>query len=296
MEELEKNETSTQAEENTISLASAQALADALAKIEAYTPTTWVDNSSPDIDAEHLNKPEQAIKRVTDALNSAVDVIKYLQSQVTKNAGAISDVNNNLSKKLFVNIGDTSNANHSKIDRIADFYGITWVNPNYNSTFGGQWCFIDSTIVDNSGPYAMQRIMSCENAAILATRYCTKGTWGAWNVGVTKSDLVTRTAIALTAANSYSFNAEYTYGYKRAGWVEFQFNLESAFDRSKNNVLHIPDDCAADKQIWFPVFSPSGGNTIARGMVFHTDVHIIGPDAINGAKGLFGHVVYMSKS
>lgn len=96
MEELE-NAISTQAEENTVSLASAQALADALAKIEVYTPTTWVDNSSPDIDAEHLNKPEQAIKRVTDALNSAVDVIKDLQSQVTKNSGAISDVNNNLS-------------------------------------------------------------------------------------------------------------------------------------------------------------------------------------------------------
>lgn len=100
MEELEKNETSTQAEENTVSLASAQALADALAKIEVYTPTTWVDNSSPDIDAEHLNKPEQAIKRVTNALNSAVDVIKDLQSQVTKNSRAISDVNNNLSKAI----------------------------------------------------------------------------------------------------------------------------------------------------------------------------------------------------
>lgn len=99
MEELEKNETSTQSEENTVSLASAQALADALAKIEVYTPTTWVDNSSPDIDAEHLNKPEQAIKRVTDALNSAVDVIKDLQSQVTKNAGDISTVNNNLSNR-----------------------------------------------------------------------------------------------------------------------------------------------------------------------------------------------------
>ena len=99
MEELE-NEISTQAGENTVSLASAQALADALAKIEVYTPTTWVDNSSPDIDAEHLNKPEQAIKRVTDALNSAVDVIKDLQSQVTKNSGAISDVNNNLSKAI----------------------------------------------------------------------------------------------------------------------------------------------------------------------------------------------------
>ena len=98
MEELE-NEISTQVEENTVSLASAQALADALAKIEVYTPTTWVDNSSPDIDAEHLNKPEQAIKRVTDALNSAVDVFKDLQSQVTKNAGDISTVNNNFGNK-----------------------------------------------------------------------------------------------------------------------------------------------------------------------------------------------------
>ena len=101
----------------------------------------------------------------------------------------LNSVNNNLSKKLFVKISDTSNGNHSQIDQIADFYGITWVNSNYNSTFGGQWCFIDSTIIDNLGPYAIQRIMSCENAAILATRYCTKGTWGAWNVGVTKSDL-----------------------------------------------------------------------------------------------------------
>lgn len=119
MEELEKNETSTQAEENTVSLASAQALADALAKIEAYTPTTWVDNSSPDIDAEHLNKPEQAIKRVTDALNSAVDVIKDLQSQVTKNAGDISTVNNNLSnsrKTVRIPTNITTGINILKLD------------------------------------------------------------------------------------------------------------------------------------------------------------------------------------
>lgn len=118
MEELE-NEISTQAEENTVSLASAQALADALAKIEVYTPTTWVDNSSPDIDAEHLNKPEQAIKRVTDALNSAVDVIKDLQSQVTKNSGAISDVNNNLSnsrKTMRIPTNITTGTNILKLD------------------------------------------------------------------------------------------------------------------------------------------------------------------------------------
>ena len=114
--------------------------------------------------------------------------------------------NNNLSKKLFVNIGDTSNANHSKIDQIADFYGATWVKNDYNSTFGGRWCFIDSTVVNPYGPYAVQRIMSCENAAILATRYCTKGTWGAWNVGVTKSDLVGRTIYVAGNGRTQNFN------------------------------------------------------------------------------------------
>ena len=78
------------ANETTISLAAVQALADALQKIESYTPTVWVDNESPDIDAAHLNKAEQAIMRVTTAMNSAVDVIKDLQSQV-------NTTNNNLS-------------------------------------------------------------------------------------------------------------------------------------------------------------------------------------------------------
>lgn len=81
------------ANEATISLAVAQSLADALQKIESYTPTVWVDNESPDIDAAHLNKAEQAITRVTTAMNSAVDVIKDLQSQV-------NTTNNNLSKVL----------------------------------------------------------------------------------------------------------------------------------------------------------------------------------------------------
>jgi hypothetical protein len=84
--------------EATISLAAVQALADALQKIESYTPTVWVDNESPDIDAAHLNKAEQAIMRVTTAMNSAVDVIKDLQSQV-------NTTNNNLS-----NIGTVTTA------------------------------------------------------------------------------------------------------------------------------------------------------------------------------------------
>lgn len=83
------------ANEAAISLAAVQALADALQKIEAYTPTVWVDNESPDIDAVHLNKAEQAIMRVTTAMNSAVDTIKDLQSQ-------LNTTNNNLSRRLLI--------------------------------------------------------------------------------------------------------------------------------------------------------------------------------------------------
>lgn len=66
-----------------VSMAVSRALADSLAKIAAYVPTTWVDNTEPDIDAEHLNHVEQGIMRVTNLMNSAVDVIKDLQTQVT---------------------------------------------------------------------------------------------------------------------------------------------------------------------------------------------------------------------
>lgn len=65
--------------EENISLPVAQALASALEKIEAYVPTEYVDNSEPDIDAEHLNHAEQGIMRVTNLLNAAVDVIQGQQ-------------------------------------------------------------------------------------------------------------------------------------------------------------------------------------------------------------------------
>lgn len=65
-----------------VSLPVAEALASALAKIEAYVPTEYVDNSEPDIDAKHLNHAEQGIMRVTNLLNAAVDVIQGQESRL----------------------------------------------------------------------------------------------------------------------------------------------------------------------------------------------------------------------
>lgn len=68
--------------EENVSLPVAQALASALAKIEAYVPTEYVDNSEPDLNAEHLNHAEQGIMRVTNLLNAAVDVIQGQESRL----------------------------------------------------------------------------------------------------------------------------------------------------------------------------------------------------------------------
>lgn len=207
MEELEKNETSTQAEENTVSLASAQALADALAKIEAYTPTTWVDNSSPDIDAEHLNKPEQAIKRVTDALNSAVDVIKDLQSQVTKNAGAISDVNNNLSNT-------NSRLDTSLSSSVLDYaltlpeglHAVQFPGTGYTGTDlpKSSYMYSSATIsVRSTGKIATVLLFGISKNCPLAVNSCEDRKWKGWDQYVTKNDFVIKTyTIAGKAVNA----------------------------------------------------------------------------------------------
>lgn len=68
----------------------------ALNKLAEYVPTEYVNNSEPDIDAEHLNNTEQGLLRVTNLLNGAVDVINDLQTTVAKQASAIDTLNSNV--------------------------------------------------------------------------------------------------------------------------------------------------------------------------------------------------------
>lgn len=58
------------------------ALEDQLSKIDEYIPTDYVDDSEPDLDAEHLNKAEQAIMRATSLLNLSVDAINTIADKV----------------------------------------------------------------------------------------------------------------------------------------------------------------------------------------------------------------------
>ena len=65
----------------------------ALNKLAEYVPTEYVNNSEPDLDAEHLNNTEQGLLRVTNLLNGAVDVINDLQTTVAQQASAIETLN-----------------------------------------------------------------------------------------------------------------------------------------------------------------------------------------------------------
>lgn len=68
----------------------------ALNKLAEYVPTEYVNNSEPDIDAEHLNNTEQGLLRVTNLLNGAVDVINDLQTTVAQQASAIETLNSKI--------------------------------------------------------------------------------------------------------------------------------------------------------------------------------------------------------
>lgn len=96
LSETEGDSLETVSEPMALSDAVVQSLADALTKIETYVPTVWVDNTEPDIDAEHLNHAEQAIMRVTALMNGAVDVIQDLQSQVTSLNSNFETVNGSI--------------------------------------------------------------------------------------------------------------------------------------------------------------------------------------------------------
>ncbi len=76
----------------------------ALSKLAEYVPTKYVNNSEPDLDAEHLNNTEQGLLRVTNLLNGAVDVINDLQTTVAQQASAIETLNSN---RVYITVDGT---------------------------------------------------------------------------------------------------------------------------------------------------------------------------------------------
>lgn len=179
--------------EEKVSLPVAQALASALEKIEAYVPTEYVDNSEPDIDAEHLNHAEQGIMRVTNLLNAAVDVIQGQESRLSDAETKVGTA------ALTGGMTDLSSGVNSLYSDLTPS-GITDVSHAINTAYGsgnisyhvfGKVCFVYFVFTPSQ---------KCDNVGLLNngvlplakdSLYRSISTWGNPNVAVSLVQTVT---------------------------------------------------------------------------------------------------------
>lgn len=196
--------------EENVSLPVAQALASALEKIEAYVPTEYVDNSEPDIDAEHLNHAEQGIMRVTNLLNAAVDVIQGQESR-------LSDV-------------------ETKVGTAALTGGMTDLSSGLNKLNSDFFNRIDATkislLTQPSGTTIRQKIENCQKGTLYSWAhnpselYNPTGKNGTWSFLIVRADKEMYTICLACEGGSklyiYSYNANAWYGMD--GTIVRQFN------------------------------------------------------------------------
>lgn len=185
-------------------------------KIQEYVPTVYVNDSEPDLDETNLNKTEQAIKRVTDAANKAIDALKQLDQEklalsaisnvlsdatdkvpslalVNTMQRAINDINSNLGDGRFrvllrnASTEDKENAASLKIT-LADFDGIAQVWYYIVMVTNG----LDGIIIgelSTTGNYGGQLFIS---DAGIKYRKLSSGTYRAWNKLITNADFLTK--------------------------------------------------------------------------------------------------------
>lgn len=176
-----------------VSLPVAEALASALAKIEAYVPTEYVDNSEPDIDAKHLNHAEQGIMRVTNLLNAAVDVIQGQESRLVDAenkigtaalTGGMTDLSSGLNKL-------NSNLTPSGITDVSHAINTVYGSGNISYHVIGKVCFVYFVFTPSQ---------KCDNVGLLNngvlplakdSLYRSISTWGNPNVAVSLVQTVT---------------------------------------------------------------------------------------------------------
>lgn len=179
--------------EENVSLPVAQALASVLEKIEAYVPTEYVDNSEPDIDAEHLNHAEQGIMRVTNLLNAAVDVIQGQESRLADAetkigtaalTGGMTDLSSGLNTL-------NSNLTPSGITDVSHAINTVYGSGNISYHVIGKVCFVYFVFTPSQ---------KCDNVGLLNngvlplaqySLYRSISTWGNPNVAVSLVQTVT---------------------------------------------------------------------------------------------------------
>lgn len=105
-----------------------------------YEPTTWVNDSEPDVDATNLNKIEQGIQEAIDGVNDILNSLtNQLSTDQTKFAGiaVVNTLNSNLNNKIKTTTYSCTSDSFGLVDfngaSFTDLHGILSVNVVANS-------------------------------------------------------------------------------------------------------------------------------------------------------------------
>ena len=104
-----------------------------LEKMDNYNPTNYVNNSEPDIDAEHLNKTENKLEETVEKANEIIDTLKALISTVQTNSQTTvpsSSLVYSLQQAITKNTDDiaTANSNLAKTNAKVTLNGVKNIN------------------------------------------------------------------------------------------------------------------------------------------------------------------------
>ena len=104
-----------------------------LEKMDNYNPTNYVNNSEPDIDAEHLNKTENKLEETVEKANEIIDTLKALISTVQTNSQTTvpsSSLVHSMQQAITKNTDDiaTANSNLAKTNAKVTLNGVKNIN------------------------------------------------------------------------------------------------------------------------------------------------------------------------
>ena len=101
--------------------------------MDNYNPTNYVNNSEPDIDAEHLNKTENKLEETVEKANEIIDTLKALISTVQTNSQTTvpsSSLVYSMQQAITKNTDDiaTANSNLAKTNAKVTLNGVKNIN------------------------------------------------------------------------------------------------------------------------------------------------------------------------
>ena len=121
-----------------------------LEKMDNYNPTNYVNNSEPDIDAEHLNKTENKLEETVEKANEIIDTLKALISTVQTNSQTTvpsSSLVYSMQQAITKNTDDIATANSNlEMESGVATINADWATGSANYYKIGKQCVVNALV------------------------------------------------------------------------------------------------------------------------------------------------------